>query len=400
MYLLLPMQLSQQNSQRCIQAKRNMVQKSNPPVKRASRSPYVKPPFTLSDVKKAVPPHCFERSAIRSLSYLVFDVIILFSLYHIAANYILASEFFQSSKLYLVTAGIIYSVLQGLILARFWVIGHECGHNAFSEYQWLDDTVGFITHSVVLFPYFSFKFSHHRHHSRTGSLEEEEFDIPLLKSQVSFVFKYLSNPVARLFVIALVLVVAVPLYLLVNFRGRTYDRFASHFDPYSPMFSSRQRALVLLSDAGCFAVIYAVYKAAMLKGFAWAAFIYGGPYLFTNAMLIIVAVLQHTNPLVPYYDHSEWEWLKGSMATIDRDFGILNTVFHQQPNTHVAHHLFPKMPHYHAVEATKAFKPVLGDYYQYDFTPFYKSLWTTLKDCVYVEEDEKNKGIYWYNNKF
>ena len=140
-----------------------MVQKSNPPVKRASRSPYVKPPFTLSDVKKAVPPHCFERSAIRSLSYLVFDVVILFSLYHIAANYILTSELVQSSKLYLFTSGIIYSVLQGCILARFWVIGHECGHNAFSDYKWLDDTVGFVTHSVVLFPYFSFKYSHHRH---------------------------------------------------------------------------------------------------------------------------------------------------------------------------------------------------------------------------------------------
>ena len=166
------------------------------------------------------------------------------------------------------------------------------------------------------------------------------------------------------------------------------------------MFSRKQRAQVLLSDAGCLAVIYAVYKLALLKGFAWIGFIYGGPYLFQNAMLIIVAVLQHTNPLVPYYNSTEWEWLKGSMATIDRDFGFLNTVFHQQPNTHVAHHLFPKMPHYHAVEATKAFKPILGEYYQYDYTPFYKSLWSTLKDCVYVEEDEQNKGVYWYNNKF
>ncbi|KAL1818921.1 hypothetical protein ACET3Z_013790 [Daucus carota] len=315
-----------------------MDRKSDSSVKRSSRSPHTKPPFTLSDVKKAVPPHCFQR--------------------------------------------------------------HECGHGAFSDYKWLDDTVGFLTHSLVLFPYFSFKFSHHRHHLRTGSLEEEEFDVPLLKNQVSFIFKYLNNPVARFFVILLVLIVAVPLYLLVNFRGRTYDRFASHFDPYSPMFSRKQRAQVLLSDAGCLAVIYVVYKLALLKGFAWIGFIYVGPYLFQNAMLIIVAVLQHTNPLVPYYNSTEWEWLKGSMATIDRDFGFLNTVFHQQPNTHVAHHLFPKMPHYHAVEATKAFKPILGEYYQYDYTPFYKSLWSTLKDCVYVEEDEQNKGVYWYNNKF
>lgn len=374
-----------------------MEQKFDSATKRASRSPYIKPPFTLSDVKKVVPPHCFERSAIRSLSHFLLDVIILFSLYHIAATYILTSESVLSSKLYYSASFVLYTVLQGSILARFWIMGHECGHNAFSDYKWLDDTVGFISHCVVLFPYFPFKYCHNRHHARTGSLEEEEFDIPLLKSQVPFLFR---NPIARLLVVAAVLVVAVPLYLLVNFRGRAYDQFASHFHPYSPMFSPKQRAQVLLSDAGCLAVIFALYKLALLKGFAWVAFIYGGPYLFTNAMLIIVVVLQHTNPLVPYYDSSEWEWLKGSMATTDRDFGILNTVFHHQTDCHVAHHLFPKMPHYHVVEATKAFKPILGEYYQYDHTPIYKALWNTINDCVYVEEDEQNKGIYWYNNKF
>ncbi|XP_017233450.1 delta(12)-acyl-lipid-desaturase-like [Daucus carota subsp. sativus] len=375
-------------------------QQDSTAVKRSSRSPTTKPPFTLSDVKKAVPPHCFERSAFRSLSYLLGDVILFVSLYYIATNYILKSELVQSSKLYFVASFIIYSVLQGFLLSRFWVLGHECGHNAFSDYKWLDDTVGFILHSVVLFPYFSFKYSHHRHHLRTGSLEEEEFDIPLLKSQVPLVFKYLKNPVARVLVVGAVLIAAVPLYLLVNFRGRAYDQFASHFDPYSPMFSHKQRLQVLLSDAGCIAVIYTLYNLALSRGFAWVAFIYIGPYLFHNSMLIIVAVLQHTNPLVPYYDSSEWEWLKGSMATIDRDFGFLNAVFLHQPNTHVAHHLFPRMPYYHAVEATKAFRPVLGEYYQYDYTPFYKSLWNTVSDCVYVEEDEQNKGVYWYNSNF
>ncbi|XP_063942404.1 delta(12)-fatty-acid desaturase FAD2-like [Daucus carota subsp. sativus] len=377
-----------------------MKQELDSPVKRSSRSPHMKPPFTLGDIKKAVPPHCFERSVIRSLSRLLVDVIIFFSLYYIVATYILTSELVLSSRLYFVTSCIIYSALQGCIMARFWAIGHECGHNGFSDYKWLDDTVGFIVHSVVLFPYFSFKYSHHRHHLRTGSLEEEEFDIPLLKSQVPLVFKYLKNPLARLLVIAAVLMVAVPLYLLVNFRGRAYDQLASHFDPYSPIFSHKQRVHVLLSDAGCITVIYVLYTLALSRGFTWVVFIYIGPYLFQNAMLIIVALLQHRNPLVPYYNSSEWEWLKGSLATIDRDFGILNTVFLQHPNTHVAHHLFPKMPHYHAVEATKAFKPVLGEYYQYDYTPFYKALWSTVSDCVYVEEDEQNKGIYWYNSKF
>ena len=39
---------------------------------------------------------------------------------------------------------------------------------------------------------------------------------------------------------------------------------------------------------------------------------------------------------------------------------MLNKVFHHITDTHVAHHLFSTMPHYHAMEATKAIKPVLG----------------------------------------
>jgi omega-6 fatty acid desaturase (delta-12 desaturase) len=60
------------------------------------------------------------------------------------------------------------------------------------------------------------------------------------------------------------------------------------------------------------------------------------------------------------------------------------------------------MPHYHAMEATNAMKPILGEYYQFDDTPFYKALWREAKECLYVEQDEgaPQKGVYWYKNKF
>jgi fatty acid desaturase len=44
---------------------------------------------------------------------------------------------------------------------------------------------------------------------------------------------------------------------------------------------------------------------------------------------------------------------------VDRSFGpLLDHTFHHIVDTHVCHHLFSKMPFYHAQEATEAMKKV------------------------------------------
>ncbi|XP_021771980.1 omega-6 fatty acid desaturase, endoplasmic reticulum isozyme 1-like [Chenopodium quinoa] len=149
-------------------------------------------------------------------------------------------------------------------------------------------------------------------------------------------------------------------------------------------------------------VLFLLYKVAMTKGLVWLIYMYGFPLLVVNGFLVTITYLQHTHPALPYYDSSEWDWLKGALSTMDRDYGVLNKVFHNITDTHVAHHLFSTMPHYHAMEATKAIKPILGDYYQFDGTPFYKALWREAKECLYVEpdDDSQQKGVYWYKNRF
>lgn len=54
------------------------------------------------------------------------------------------------------------------------MIAHECGHQAFSPYQAVNDGVGLVLHSCLLVPYYSWKHSHRRHHSNTGSLAKDE----------------------------------------------------------------------------------------------------------------------------------------------------------------------------------------------------------------------------------
>ncbi|MBA0752689.1 hypothetical protein Gogos_001495 [Gossypium gossypioides] len=363
-----------------------------------NRVPIEKPPFTLGQIKQAIPPHCFRRSLLRSFSYVVHDLCLASLFYYIATSYF---HFLPHPFSYI--AWPVYWVLQGCILTGVWVIAHECGHHAFSDYQWVDDTVGLILHSALLVPYFSWKISHRRHHSNTGSMERDEVFVPKPKSKLSCFAKYLNNPPGRVLSLVVTLALGWPMYLAFNVSGRYYDRLASHFNPYGPIYSKRERLQVYISDAGIVAVIYVLYKIAATKGLAWLLCTYGVPLLIVNAFLVLITYLQHTHSALPHYDSSEWDWFRGALSTIDRDYGVLNKVFHNITDTHVAHHLFSTMPHYHAIEATKAIKPILGKYYPFDGTPIYKAMWREAKECLYVEPDVGgggSKGVFWYRNKF
>ncbi|PHT33199.1 Omega-6 fatty acid desaturase, endoplasmic reticulum [Capsicum baccatum] len=360
------------------------------------RVPSAKPPFTLGDVKKAIPPHCFQRSLIRSFYYLIKDLIIISITYYIAATYFPSLPY---PLTYLAWPA--YWVIQGCVGTGIWVIGHECGHHGFSDYQWVDDTVGLILHSAQLTPFFSWKISHRRHHANTGSLENDEVYIPRFKSKLRWYYQYLDNPVGRVGVLAFTLLFAWPLYLVFNISGKKYERFTCHYDPNSPLYSERERLQILISDAGVLAATYVLYRVALAKGFTWLVCIYGVPLLIVNGFIVLITLLHHTHASLPHYDSTEWDYLRGALATVDRDYGVLNKVFHNVTDTHVLHHIFSYISHYHAMEATNAIKPLLGEYYQVDDTPILKALWRDTKECIYVEKDEgsQGRGVYWYKYK-
>ncbi len=69
-------------------------------------------------------------------------------------------------------------------------------------------------------------------------------------------------------------------------------------------------------------------------------------------------------------------------------------------DTHVAHHMFSTMPHYHAMEATKAMKSILGRYYQFDSTMSLLTLYKDFKECMFVEADgDGGDGVLWFSAK-
>ena len=64
----------------------------------------------------------------------------------------------------------LYSIIMGTVCTGLWVIGHECGHGAFGRNKMENDVIGYIIHSSLLVPYFSWQYSHNKHHKYTNHL--------------------------------------------------------------------------------------------------------------------------------------------------------------------------------------------------------------------------------------
>jgi len=189
-----------------------------------------------------------------------------------------------------------------------------------------------------------------------------------------------------------------PMYLFFNASGREYSRWASHFDPTSPIFSKRERVEVVISDLAIGVVLWGLYILSQSFGWPWLIKTYVIPYLFVNFWLVMITYLQHTHPNLPHYEDEEWDWLRGALATVDRSYGILDYFFHHIADTHVAHHLFSGMPHYHAEEATAAIKPILGAYYNQDKRNVMCALWEEVSTCHWVAPEQQGSGVLWFKS--
>lgn len=403
------------------------------------RVPASKPSFTVGDIRRAIPAHCFSRPLTKSFFYLFWDLFLVGLIFY-ASTFIeeLASEARFGASLAPILRHVlwtVYWIAQGCVMTGLWVVGHECGHRGFADSEFINDAVGLVVHSALLVPYFAWQLSHKRHHSNTGSVEHDEVFVPSLASaeqiaaqaqkdrenaqkhhasgvhvhedEDGFVASTLAT-LHRMFFIVVMLTLGWPAYLAMNITGnKSYDPTAwvNHFQPTSPIFTTGEandalnQKLIMLGDVSLIAMLLVLFKAVQMTSFTYVMYVYGIPYLIVNFWLVLITYLQHTDLNLPHYTDGEWDWLRGALATVDRDYGIINHVLHHITDTHVVHHLFSTMPHYHAEEATRAVIPLLGDYYRYDNTPIHKALWNSFRDCQVLYPDEKLSGVHWFEPK-
>ncbi|KAG0519632.1 hypothetical protein BDA96_08G003500 [Sorghum bicolor] len=303
------------------------------------------PPFRIGDVRAAVPEHCWRKSPWRSLWYVARDVAVVAALGAAAAG---ADSW---------AVWPLYWAAQGTMFWALFVLGHDCGHGSFSDSPTLNSVVGHLLHSFILVPYHGWRISHRTHHQNHGHIHRDESWHPITEG----LYRQLETRTKKLRFTVPFPLLAFPVYLLYRSPGKT----GSHFLPSSPLFSPKEKGDVMLSTTCWCVMLASLFAMSCAFGPAQVLKMYGLPYLVFVMWLDLVTYLHHHGhqERLPWYRGEEWSYLRGGLTTVDRDYGWINKI-HHDIGTHVIHHLFPQIPHYHLVEATKAAKPVLGRYYR------------------------------------
>ena len=206
----------------------------------------------------------------------------------------------------------LYAVCMGTAATGLWVVGHECGHGAFSGSNFVNDAVGFVVHTLLLVPYFAWQFTHNKHHKYTNHVLLGETHVPktkpdgmhkLSQSRLFRALPHIFENLMTLFDVMLHLVLGWPMYIIVNltggrvnWRGAKLNRKSwsvSHFVARkSEIFPPNWHARINLSALGFFGLVTAL--AVMVwddANFPAVTFnrlmeLYLCPILVTNAWLV------------------------------------------------------------------------------------------------------------------
>lgn len=266
------------------------------------------PDYTIKDIRDAIPKHCFERSALRGYAYIARDMLCLATTFYLFNTYV-TPETVPSYPARCALWGL-YTFLQGLFGTGLWVIAHECGHGAFSASKTVCDLTGWVIHSALLVPYFSWQLSHSKHHKATGNIERDMVFVPRTRELHATRLGKFAHELAELTdetpiytLIALIgqQVIGWQNYLLTNVTGHNnhegqregrgkgkkngFLTGVNHFNPASPLYDAKHAKLILLSDVGIILAASALYYLGSTFGWANMAVWYFVPYFWVHHWL-------------------------------------------------------------------------------------------------------------------
>lgn len=294
--------------------------------------------LTISQVVSVIPKSCFKRDITRAWLGVATSVgATSFAYYLIAINpypWLLPFLWFFA----------------GTAAWGLFTLGHECGHHSFSHNRTLNNILGHLMLTPLLYPFHSWQHLHNFHHTHTNSLEEDVDWLPM----------------------------GMPMYAKTTWTARLIHLWLHSWGwwsgsllhwmvhPFNKDSFPKPREWAEVRFSILWVVLFASVVFPTLyyyTGFWGIIKYYVMPWLVYFACFSTFTLLHHTDPEIPILDRYHWSPVASNLTTtIHCNFPGWIELLSHDINVHIPHHLAPGIPFYHlrtAHAALKAHYPAL-----------------------------------------
>lgn len=267
--------------------------------------------------------------------------LILFCAFWALAYYSLAVSYILTLLLAVPTAG---------ILARLFIIQHDCGHRSMFSSRQVGNMVGRTIGVVTLTPYVFWLDNHDEHHATSGNLDRRGFGdfktLTVSEYRASGTWGRLGYRLYRF----------APFFLTV---GAVWNFVIKHRLPTStPLARRRQWASVFWTNASISLVLVAAHLTIGLRSFLM---VQAPITLLSSAVGIWLFFVQHQFEEAYWRRHDKWDYSEAA---------IYGSTFYDLPKWlhwwtgnigyHPLHHLKPLIPNYRLAECWAAVPELHG----------------------------------------
>ena len=244
--------------------------------------------------------------------------------------------------------GIPAAIFLGLSLSGFFVIGHDCGHRSFARSRWVNDLVGHLVTSPLLWPFHVWRLDHDAHHRYSSHVDKDTAWRPITYRL------WLRMPRWN----RLVYLWTRKLFFLGSFYT-TYTNVKEGFRAgTSDKFNAEEKAQIRLSMAMMVLMGGAYLLASIyLAGFYGFVCLFLIPQIIFQSLLSTYTFFHHTAPGNLFMDKRHWRPEVAQLChTIHVKYPRFLEFFNHDINWHIPHHVCVGIPHYKLRKAHAALK--------------------------------------------
>ena len=313
--------------------------------------------LTLTSIRAAVPSALMAPSEWRSWAALMRVSLAAAGCLWLLSR--LGADPTQTSALEWLALAVVWS-LYGLVLVGLFVIGHDCGHGAFSRHRVVNSIIGHAVMSPMLNGYHTWKLTHNHHHAYTqlrgqavdwGAYLQTREELSARTWRDSFITR---------------LGYAMPLGVFLWIGWNTLRRGVMVRGVIGEARYAKERRQLLISNAIMMACQIAIVAGLFSLGGWWAFLKYHGiPAYIAGTFGAFIIAAGHANAQSLVFEKGDWTSARGQLSsTYNMRFPRIIEWMICDINIHIPHHVSIRIPWYNLRAANEALTAAWPDLVQ------------------------------------